>query len=72
MTIFLDHPFWYPFARLSYGAYLSAGVLMMYRTYNMERGQWACELDSFLLFMAYLSFAFFFSFLSTVLIDFPC
>lgn len=45
---------------------------MLFRTYNMERGLWACELDSFFLFMAYLSFAFLFSFLITVVIEKPC
>lgn len=45
---------------------------MIYRTFNMERGLWACELDSFFLFMAYLSFAFLFSFLITVFVELPC
>ena len=72
ITAFLEHAFWYPLARLSYGAYLSHGIFMLYRTYNMERGMWACELDSFFLFMAYLSFAFLFSFVITVVIEMPC
>ena len=72
ITAFLEHQFWYPLARLSYGAYLSHGVFMLYRTYNMERGMWACELDAFFLFMAYLSFAFLFSFLITVIVEMPC
>ena len=33
---------------------------------------WACELDAFFLFMAYLSFAFLFSFLITVIVEMPC
>lgn len=72
ITQLLEHSFWFPLARLSYGAYLCAGVFMLYRTYNMERGLWACELDSFFLFMAYLSFAFLFSFLITVFVELPC
>ena len=72
LTAFLEHSFWYPLARLSYGAYLSACIFMLYRTYNMERGMWACELDAFFLFMAYLSFAYLFSFLITVVIEMPC
>lgn len=72
ITQLLEHSFWYPLARLSYGAYLSAGVFMIYRTFNMERGLWACELDSFFFFMAYLSFAFLFSFLITVFVELPC
>lgn len=72
ITALLEHSFWFPLARLTYGAYLSAGVFMLYRSYNMERGLWACELDSFFLFMAYLSFAFLFSFLITVFVELPC
>jgi hypothetical protein len=72
LTNFLEHQFWFPLARLSYGAYLSAGIFMLYRTFNMERGMWACELDSFFLFMAYLSFAYLFSFVITVLVELPC
>ena len=38
----------------------------------MERGMWACEIDAFFLFMAYLSFAYLFSFVITVMIEMPC
>ena len=72
LTSFLENSFWYPLARLSYGAYLSAGIFMLYKNYNMERGLWANELDSFFLYMAYLSFAFLFSSLITVVIEMPC
>lgn len=72
ITAFLEHSFWYPLARLSYGAYLSAGIFMLFRTLNMERGMWACELDAFFLFMAYLSFAYLFSFIITILVEMPC
>lgn len=57
---------------MSYGAYLSAAVFMLFRMYNNEKGIWACELDSFFFFLAYLTFAFVFSFLTTVLIESPC
>ena len=72
LTAFMEHQFWIPLARLSYGAYLSAGIFMLFRTYNMERGLWACELDCFFLFMAYLSFAYLFSFMITVIVELPC
>jgi len=72
ITALLEHAFWFPLARLSYGAYLSACVFMLFRTYNMERGLWACEIDAFFLFMAYLSFAFLFSFLITFVVEQPC
>jgi ABC-type transport system involved in multi-copper enzyme maturation permease subunit len=35
---FLAHDFWVPFSRLTYGAYLSHGVFMMFREFNTERG----------------------------------
>jgi len=41
LTSFLGHSFWYPFARLSYGAYLSHSIFMLFREYNSERGTWA-------------------------------
>ncbi len=72
ITAFLEHSFWYPLARLSYGAYLSASIFMLFRTLNMERGLWACEIDAFFLFMAYLSFAYLFSLVITVLVEKPC
>lgn len=72
LTAFLEHSFWYPLARLSYGAYLSHGIFMLFRTFNMERGMWACEIDAFFLFMAYLSFAYLFSFLITIMVEMPC
>lgn len=72
LTAFLEHQFWYPLARLSYGAYLSHGIFMLFRTFNMERGMWACEIDAFFLFMAYLSFAYLFSFMITIMVEMPC
>ena len=72
ITASLEHSFWYPLARLSYGAYLSAGIFMLYHMYDKERGLWASEMDSFFLFMAYLSFAFLFSFLITIVVEKPC
>ncbi len=72
ITAFLEHSFWYPLARLSYGAYLSASIFMLFRTLNMERGTWACEIDAFFLFMAYMSFAYLFSLVITVLVEKPC
>lgn len=68
---FLAHSFWYPFARLSYGAYLSHCVFMMYRLFNAERGIWACEFDAFMYFLAYLTLSFIFSLLVTLFVEMP-
>lgn len=34
----LSHNFWVPFSRLSYGAFLSHGIFMQFREFNVERG----------------------------------
>ena len=71
MQMFLQNTFWYPLARLSYGAYLSAAMFMLFRAYNSERGIWACEIDSFLYFLAYVTLSFLFSFFTTILVESP-
>jgi hypothetical protein len=35
---FLEHEFWVPLSRLSYGAFLCHGIFMQFREYNNERG----------------------------------
>merc|ERR1712157_640922 len=45
---------------------------MWYRSFNMERGIWANELEAFFLFMAYLTFSYIFSFMITVVVEMPC
>lgn len=72
MTNFMTSSFWYPLARLTYGAYLSHSIFMLYRGYNTEKGVWASESDAFLFFFAYLTFAFMFSFVMTLVIEIPC
>ena len=68
---FLGHDFWTPFSRLTYGAYLSHGIFMLFREYNSERGQWACAYDAILLFLAYVAFSYLFSFLMAITVEFP-
>lgn len=72
MTRFMASPFWYPLARLTYGAYLSHSIFMLYKGYNSEKGVWASELDAFLFFFAYLTFAFTFSLIMTLIVEIPC
>ncbi len=45
---------------------------MLFRAYNTERGVFACEFDAFLFFFAYLTFAFTFSLIITVMVEMPC
>lgn len=72
MRLFLQHNFWFLPARLSYGAYLFAGTFMLYRNFDAERGTWASQFDCYMFWLAYTSFAFFISFLLTVVIELPC
>lgn len=72
MTNFMTSPFWYPLARLTYGAYLSHSIFMLFRGYNTEKGVWASESEAFLFFFAYLTFSFVFSLIMTLLVEIPC
>lgn len=71
MTQMMSSAIWFPLARLTYGAYLSHGIFMLFRNYNVENGVFASEFDAFLFFFAYLTFAFAFSLIITVVIDRP-
>lgn len=71
ITEMMASSMWFPLARLTYGAYLSHGIFMIFRSYNVEKGVFASEFDAFLFFFAYLTFAFAFSLIITVVIDRP-
>lgn len=68
---FLAHSFWVPFSRLSFGAYLSHGIFMLFREFNTERGQWACAFDAFLFYLGYLTFSFLFSLFLNLFVEMP-
>jgi hypothetical protein len=72
LKAYFSHDFWVPFSRLSYGAYLSNEVFMVFRGFNTERGQWACSFDAILFFFAYVTFSFFFSFIIGIFVEMPC
>jgi len=44
---------------------------MLFRAYNLERGVWASEFDAFLFFFAYLTLAYSFSLVTTLLVEMP-
>jgi peptidoglycan/LPS O-acetylase OafA/YrhL len=44
---------------------------MMFRVFNSERGIWACEIDAFMFYLAYLSLSFLFSFVFTLVFEKP-
>ncbi len=44
---------------------------MAFRVFNSERGIWACEIDAFVYFLAYVTLSFGFSFLVTIMIEMP-
>lgn len=68
---FLGHSFWVPLSRLSYGAFLSHGMFMQFREFNVERGEWGCGFDAFLFFLAFWTFSFLFSFGMALAFEFP-
>jgi len=72
ITSFLGNSFWYPFSRLSYGAYLCHSIFMLFREFNSEKGTWGSEFDAILFYLAYLSFAFVFSLIITLVVETPC
>jgi hypothetical protein len=67
----LASSFWYPFSRLSFGAYLCHGIFMLFRGFNTERGVWACEFDAFLFFLAYLAMSFIFALVLMLTVEAP-
>lgn len=67
----LKHNFWIPFSRLSYGAFLSHGIFMQFREFNVERGQWGCAFDAVLLFLAYLTLSFIYAIWMSLTIQQP-
>ena len=67
----LANSFWIPFARLSYGAYLSHSIFMIFRGFNSERGTWGSEMDAILFYMAYFTLAFVFSLAITLTVETP-
>lgn len=71
ITKIMSSRVWYPLARLTYGAYLCHGIFMLFRTYDTQKGVYASEFDAFLFFFAYITFAFVFSFIITLMIEIP-
>jgi hypothetical protein len=46
ITEMMASSMWFPLARLTYGAYLSHGIFMIFRSYNVEKGVFASEFDA--------------------------
>ena len=67
----LAHEYWVPQSRLVYGVFLSNSIFMQFKIYNSEHGIWVQQFDAFLLYMAFLTFSFLFSFLTYLIIDGP-
>lgn len=45
---------------------------MIFREFNTERGTWGCSFDAVLFYLAYLTFSFFFSLITAIIVEFPC
>jgi peptidoglycan/LPS O-acetylase OafA/YrhL len=72
MTNILSAQFWVAPARLTYGVYLCHPMFMLFFMHNSERGAWGCQVDTFFMFIAYLTFAFLFALIITLTVELPC
>lgn len=68
---FTKHPFWLPFARLTYGVFLCHSIFILFREYSVERGQWASYFDTWLFFCAYFMLSYAFSLFTFLLVEAP-
>ena len=71
LSAVINHDFWIPFSRLTYGMFLSLEIFMLFRNYNVDRGQWAEFGDTMLFFLAYFMLTCFFSLVSYMMVEAP-
>lgn len=67
----MSHQSWLPCSRLVYGVFLSNTILMQYRILNAENGLWLSRFDLYLLFLAFLTLSFLFSFFMYLAVEGP-
>ena len=65
------HSYWAPYARLTYGVFLSNSIFMEFRIFNLEQGIWADVFNTFLYFFAFITLSFCFSFLTFLFVEAP-
>jgi peptidoglycan/LPS O-acetylase OafA/YrhL len=71
MRNFLSAKFWMPYSRLTYGAFLCAPMLMIFREYNSSVGTFVSKSETVLLFFAYMFLSFGISLYLTVVVERP-
>jgi peptidoglycan/LPS O-acetylase OafA/YrhL len=67
----LGHNYFAPYARLTFGVFLSHSVFMQFNIFNLQNGLWAQRMQTNLDFFAYLATSFIFSSLTFVFIESP-
>jgi len=71
LSTMASHDFWIPFSKLTYGVFLCHSVFILFREYNVERGQWGSLFDTTLFFLAYLFLSYGFSLLTFLFVEQP-
>ena len=66
---FMAHPGFAPYARLTYGVFLSHTIFIQFDTFNLETGFWAQSLIN--MCFAYLAISFLFSLVTYLFIEAP-
>lgn len=67
----MQHRFFVPQARLTYGIFLCNSVFMQFHIFNSEHGLWLQWYDTYLMYMAYFNFSSIFSVAIYILIEGP-
>lgn len=67
----MQHRFFIPQARLTYGIFLCNSVFMQFHIFNSEHGLWLQWYDTYLMYMAYFNFSSIFSVMTYILIEGP-
>lgn len=67
----MGHKYWIPYARLTYGVFLCNSVLMQFRVFNLQHGEWVQSYNANLLFGAFIVSSFIFSFFTYLFVEGP-
>lgn len=68
---FMSNKYWVPYARLTYGVFLCNSIFMQFRSFNLSHGDWVQQFDLYLLFAAFATLSFCFSFATYLFIEAP-
>jgi len=71
ITKILSHKYWIPYSRLTYGVFLCNTILMQFRVFNLQHGDWVQQFNLNLLFMSFLTLSFLFSTFTYLVVEAP-